>query len=81
MVHSNVMLNMEFKMLSPKKTIVRFPYVQRATGMSRASCYREMQRDPEFPKRIKLGERAVGFDMDEVDQYVAQIIERGSIQS
>ena len=49
--------------------------------MSRASCYREMQRDPEFPKRIKLGERAVGFDMDEVDQYVAQIIERRSIQS
>ena len=66
-------------MIKPKKKIVRFRYVEEATGMSRAACYREMERNPDFPKRIKLGTRAVGFDANEVDAYVEKIIERGSI--
>ena len=66
-------------MIKPKKKIVRFRYVEEATGMSRAACYREIERNPDFPKRIKLGTRAVGFDADEVDAYVEKIIERGSI--
>ena len=66
-------------MQKPEKMIVRFSYVEKATGLSPAACYREMQRNPKFPKRIKLGERAVGFDIQEVDAYVAEIIKRGSI--
>tara|TARA_E500000178_G_C16536383_1_gene536777 strand:+ start:442 stop:603 length:162 start_codon:yes stop_codon:yes gene_type:complete len=46
--------------------------------MSRAACYREMERNPDFPKRIKLGERSIGFDASEVDAYVAKIIKHGS---
>jgi predicted DNA-binding transcriptional regulator AlpA len=38
-----------------------------------------MERNPDFPKRIKLGERAVGFDAAEVDAYVEKIITQGSI--
>ena len=49
-------------MNKPKKKIVRFRYLEQVTGMSRAACYREMERNPDFPKRIKLGERAIGFD-------------------
>ena len=64
-------------MIKPKKKIVRFRYVEEATGMSRAACYREMERNPDFPKRIKLGTRAVGFDADEVDTFVKKLIERG----
>ncbi len=64
-------------MIKPKKKIVRFRYVEEATGMSRAACYREMERNPNFPKRIKLGTRAVGFDADEVDTFVKKLIERG----
>ena len=66
-------------MIKPPKRIVRFSYLVQATGMSRAACYREMDRNPDFPKRIKLGTRAVGFDADEVNAYVEKIIERGSI--
>ena len=70
---------MEFMMTIPKKRIVRFPYLQKATGMSRAACYREIDRNPNFPKRIKLGERCVGFDADEVDTYVLRVIAKRSI--
>tara|TARA_B110000211_G_C14061117_1_gene545575 strand:- start:89 stop:310 length:222 start_codon:yes stop_codon:yes gene_type:complete len=66
-------------MHKPTKTIVRFGYVQQVTGMSRAACYREMGCNPDFPKRIKLGVRTIGFDASEVDAFVAKIIERGSI--
>ena len=65
----------------PKKMIVRFSYVQKVTGMSRGTCYREMERTPDFPKRIKLGARAIGFDREEVDNYVARIIKQGTIFS
>ena len=39
-------------MNKPKKKIVRFRYLEQVTGMSRAACYREMERNPDFPKRI-----------------------------
>ena len=68
-------------MNKPKKKIVRFKYLEQVTGMSRAACYREMERNPDFPKRIKLGERAIGFDAAEVDAYVEKIIAQGSIFS
>ena len=73
------LITMELIMTTPKKRIVRFPYLQRATGMSRAACYREIERNPNFPKRIKLGERCVGFDADEVDTYVLRVIAKRSI--
>ena len=66
-------------MTIPKKRIVRFPYLQKATGMSRAACYREIERNPNFPQRIKLGERCVGFNADEIDEYVLRVIKKGSL--
>jgi len=66
-------------MNKPKKKIVRFRYLEEATGMSRAACYREMEYNPNFPKRIKLGVRSIGFDASEVDAYVEKIIAQGSI--
>jgi|TARA_B100000767_G_C19721971_1_gene517699 predicted DNA-binding transcriptional regulator AlpA len=38
-----------------------------------------MKNNPEFPKKISLGGRAIGFNVDEVDTFVAKIIEHGSI--
>ena len=64
-------------MIKPPKRIVRFPYLVQATGLSRGACYREMERNPEFPKKIVLGIRAIGFDADEVDAFVKKLIERG----
>ena len=53
-------------MKSPNR-IVRFSYLMHATGLSRGACYREMKNNPEFPKKISLGGRAIGFNVDEVD--------------
>ena len=50
-----------------------------ATGLSRGACYREMKSNPEFPKKIVLGIRAIGFDADEVDAFVKKLIGRGTI--
>lgn len=68
-------------MVEPKKRIVRFSYLQNATGLSRGACYREMQLNPEFPKKIILGVRAIGFDADEIDDYVSKIIRQGAIRA
>ena len=64
-------------MIKPPKRIVRFSYLVQATGLSRGACYREMERNPDFPKKIVLGIRAIGFDADEVDTFVKKLIERG----
>ena len=66
-------------MIKPPKRIVRFSYLVQATGLSRGACYRDMERNPEFPKKIVLGIRAIGFDADEVDTFVKKLIERGVI--
>ena len=66
-------------MIKPPKRIVRMSYLVQATGLSRGACYREMESNPEFPKKIVLGMRAIGFDADEVDAFVNKLIDRGTI--
>lgn len=66
-------------MIKPRKRIVRMSYLVQATGLSRGACYREMESNPEFPKKIMLGMRAIGFDADEVDAFVNKLIDRGTI--
>ena len=63
----------------PPKRIVRFSYLVHATGLSRGACYREMENNPDFPKKIKLGSRAIGFDADEIDAYGSCVIRNGTI--
>jgi len=70
---------MELMMTKPPKRIVRMSYLVQATGLSRGTCYREMERNPEFPKKSILGMRAIGLDADEVDAFVSKLIERGTI--
>ena len=49
--------------------IVRINSVIAATGLSKSSIY-AFERAGTFPKRIKLGMRAVGWDADEVAEWV-----------
>ena len=70
---------MELKIIKPPKLIVRISYLIQATGLSRGACYREMENNPEFPKKIKLGTRAIAFDINEVDAFIERIIQRGSL--
>ena len=57
------------------KTIWRLPEVMARTGLSRSSIYDKMGKD-EFPLRINLGPRAVGWIADEVVDWINQQIER-----
>lgn len=53
-----------------QRRIYRLPQVMEATGFKRAWIYALMERD-EFPKSAKIGARAVGWDADLIDQWVA----------
>lgn len=54
--------------------LLRLPEVLARTGLSRSRLY----ADPSFPKGVKIGERAVAWVENEVQEWVdARIAERG----
>jgi prophage regulatory protein len=54
--------------------VLRLPAVCRITGLGRSTIYR-MQTQQQFPQRIKLGARAVGWVEREVQEWLANCIE------
>lgn len=56
------------------RRIMRLPQVQAATGFGRAWIY-ELMSEGKFPKARKIGARAVGWDSQEVEQWVADRLE------
>ncbi len=50
-------------------TILRLPQVKGRTGLSRSTIYLKMNLD-EFPQSIKLGLRSVGWNSDDVEQWI-----------
>lgn len=59
--------------------IIRKPEGLRKIGTTLSGFNRLQQNDPNFPKPIKLGERAVGFSEHEMDEYVQRVIENRSV--
>ncbi|WP_446027532.1 AlpA family transcriptional regulator [Lelliottia amnigena] len=55
----------------PERRILRRPEVEARTGFKRAHIYNLMQ-EGKFPKPIRLGIRAVGWDSMEIDQWIAE---------
>lgn len=51
-------------------TILRLPQVIQMTGMSRSLVY-QCSKDGKFPKPIKLSERASGWILSEVEEWIA----------
>jgi prophage regulatory protein len=51
------------------KRILRRAAVQDRTGETRSTIYAKMARG-EFPKPVKLGEKAVGWVESEIDAYI-----------
>ena len=49
--------------------ILRYPDVQRVTGLSRKTIERRLETG-NFPVPVKLGSRAVGFLSDEVEAWI-----------
>lgn len=56
------------------KRILRLPEVKARVGLSRSSIYLRINDDPEFPKPISLGDRAIGFLESDVDRWIASRI-------
>ncbi|KGR33447.1 phage transcriptional regulator AlpA [Vibrio campbellii] len=55
--------------------IIRLPEVMKGTGLSRSTIYLRMSKG-DFSQSISLGDRAVGWLKQEVDQWLE---ERGSV--
>lgn len=53
-----------------QRRILRRAEVEAKTGFKRAHIYRLMNQG-KFPKAMRLGIRAVGWDSAEVDQWIA----------
>lgn len=51
-------------------SILRLPEVRARTGLSRSTIYQRMSKG-EFPSPVSLGDRAVGWVKQEVDQWIA----------
>jgi len=50
--------------------IIRLPVVLASTGVSRSHLYAQMQRG-DFPRPIRLGRRAVGWRLEDVENWLA----------
>lgn len=70
-------LNIELPSPLPERRILRRLDVEQKTGLKRAFIYVLMGQG-KFPKSVRLGARAVGWDAMEVDQWIAdRLKERG----
>ena len=56
---------------STGRRILRRAEVEQKTGIKRAHIYMLM-KDGKFPRALRLGSRAVGWDSAEVDQWIAE---------
>lgn len=56
---------------TPERRILRRAEVERKTGFKRAHIYGLMKAG-KFPKSVRLGLRAVGWDSLEIDEWIAQ---------
>ncbi|MGY4002961.1 MULTISPECIES: helix-turn-helix transcriptional regulator [Aeromonas] len=62
---------------TPERRIMRLPQVKTATGFGRAWIYELMKRG-EFPQARKIGTRAIGWDSEEIQQWVSQRLDGGA---
>jgi prophage regulatory protein len=56
--------------------ILRLPQVIKQTGLSRSSIYLRISKGA-FPKSVSLGDRAVGWLQNEIDEWIIEKIEQG----
>ena len=64
-----------------QERLIRLPELLELTSLSRASAYRRIATDSDFPKPIKIGSSsarnsAVGFSFTEVQRWINQQAEK-----
>lgn len=67
-------MSTEFSVPATERRILRRAEVEAKTGFKRAHIYNLMNAG-KFPKAIRLGIRAVGWDSAEIDQWITQRLE------
>jgi len=55
----------------PERRILRRAEVEAKTGFKRAHIY-TLMRAGKFPRALRLGVRAVGWDCAEIDQWIVE---------
>jgi prophage regulatory protein len=55
--------------------ILRLPHVCKVTGLCRSTIY-QLEAEQQFPHRIRLGVRSVGWVESEVQEWLANRIQR-----
>jgi len=55
--------------------ILRLPQVRARTGLCRTMIY-QLEAEHRFPRRVKIGVRAVGWIEGEVQEWLTQRVER-----
>ncbi len=55
--------------------ILRLPTVKARTGLSRSTIYLRMSED-RFPRPVSLGDRAVGWIEEEINDWLTQQIDK-----
>ena len=55
--------------------ILRLPQVRARTGLCRTMIY-QLEAEHQFPRRVKIGVRAVGWIEREVEEWLTQRVER-----
>jgi prophage regulatory protein len=66
---------MENRQVNSSVRMLRLPDVLKRTALSRSQIYRLIEQD-DFPKQVRLGERAAGWVEEEVDGWLRERIER-----
>ena len=61
---------------TPSRQILRREEVERRTGFKRAHIY-NLMKVGKFPAARRIGLRAVGWDSQEIEQWIAARLERG----
>ena len=55
---------------APLLQVLRLPQVCKVTGLCRSMIY-QLETDQRFPRRVKIGVRAVGWVEGEVQEWLA----------
>ena len=57
--------------MQPSNNILKIPAASKKAGISRSTIYK-LEALGDFPKKIKLSPRSIGFLESEVDDWIAQ---------
>lgn len=81
MMNKNMNNKLEARKNSLPDRLIRLPELMQITSLSRASAYRLIASDSDFPKPVKLGNNnsrnsAVGFSFNELQQWIQKQSEK-----